>query len=41
MIVDSTVQHKAIAHATDSRLLETARAMLGEEAKVVDVRRNH
>ncbi len=28
MIVDSTVQHKAIAHPTDSRLLETARTKL-------------
>lgn len=25
MIVDSTVQHKAIAHLTDSRLFETAK----------------
>ena len=28
VIVDSTVQHKAIAHPSDSRLLETARAKL-------------
>ena len=32
-IVDSTVQHKAIAHPTDSRLLETARTKLVEAAK--------
>ena len=30
VIVDSTVQHKAIAHPTDSRLLETARTKLVE-----------
>jgi transposase, IS5 family len=30
VIVDSTVQHKAIAHPTDSRLLETARLKLVE-----------
>lgn len=33
VIVDSTVQHKAIAHPTDSRLLETARAKLVQAAK--------
>ena len=33
VIVDSTVQHKAIAHPTDSRLLETARVNLVEAAK--------
>ncbi len=33
VIVDSTVQHKVIAHPTDSRLLETARAKLVEAAK--------
>ena len=33
MIVDSTVQHKAIAHPTDSRLLEVARAKLVEAVK--------
>lgn len=33
MIVDSTVQHKAIAHPTDSRLLETARVKLVQAAK--------
>jgi len=33
VIVDSTVQHKAIAHPTDSRLLETARVKLVEAAK--------
>jgi IS5 family transposase len=33
VIIDSTVQHKAIAHPTDSRLLETARNKLVEAAK--------
>jgi transposase, IS5 family len=33
VIVDSTVQHKAIAHPTDSKLLETARTKLVEVAK--------
>ena len=33
VIVDSTVQHKAIAHPTDSQLLETARTKLVEAAK--------
>ena len=33
VIVDSTVQHKSIAHPTDSRLLETARTKLVEVAK--------
>ena len=33
VIVDSTVQHKAIAHPTDSRLLETARIKLVEAAQ--------
>jgi IS5 family transposase len=33
VIVDSTVQHKAIAHPTDSLLLETARTKLVEAAK--------
>ena len=33
VIVDSTVQHKAIAHPTDSRLLESARAKLVAAAK--------
>jgi IS5 family transposase len=33
VIVDSTVQHKAIAHPTDSRLLETARIKLVAAAK--------
>ncbi|TSE29268.1 Transposase DDE domain protein [Tepidimonas taiwanensis] len=32
-MVDSTVQHKAIAHPTDSRLLEVARAKLVAAAK--------
>ena len=33
VIVDSTVQHKAVAHPTDSRLLEVARTKLVNEAK--------
>ncbi|WP_296293454.1 transposase [Limnohabitans sp.] len=33
IIVDSTVQEKAIAHPTDSKLLETARVKLVEAAK--------
>ena len=33
VIVDSTVQHKAIAHPTDSKLLETARFKVVEAAK--------
>ena len=33
VIVDSTVQQKAIAHPTDSKLLETARGKLVEAAK--------
>jgi IS5 family transposase len=33
VIVDSTVQHKAIAHPTDSRLLEVARTKLVAAAK--------
>jgi transposase, IS5 family len=33
VIVDSTVQHKAISHPTDSKLLETARMKLVEVAK--------
>jgi len=37
VIVDSTVQHKAIAHPTDSRLLETARTKLVEVAKEVGI----
>ena len=37
MIVDSTVQHKAIAHPTDSRLLETARGKLVQAAKDVGI----
>ncbi len=37
VIVDSTVQHKAIAHPTDSRLLETARVKLVEAAKGVGI----
>ncbi len=37
VIVDSTVQHKAIAHPTDSRLLEIARAKLVQAAKDVGI----
>lgn len=37
VVVDSTVQHKAIAHPTDSRLLETARAKLVQAAKEMGV----
>lgn len=33
IIVDSTVQEKALAHPTDSKLLETARLKLVEQAK--------
>jgi transposase, IS5 family len=33
VIIDSTVQHKAMAHPTDSRLLESARVKLVEAAK--------
>ncbi len=33
VIVDSTVQEKAIAHPTDSRLLEVARAKIARLAK--------
>jgi IS5 family transposase len=33
VIVDSTVQEKAVAHPTDSKLLETARAKVVEAAK--------
>jgi transposase, IS5 family len=33
VIVDSTVQEKAIAHPTDSKLLETARSKVVEAAK--------
>jgi len=35
VIVDTTVQEKAIAHPTDSRLLEVARGQLAEMAKKV------
>lgn len=37
VIVDSTVQEKAIAHPTDSRLLEVARIKLVEAAKDADI----
>jgi IS5 family transposase len=33
VVVDSTVQEKAVAHPTDSRLLETARAKLVQAAQ--------
>ncbi|MCP2935905.1 IS5/IS1182 family transposase, partial [Salmonella enterica subsp. enterica serovar Typhimurium] len=33
VIVDSTVQEKAVAHPTDSKLLETARSKVVEAAK--------
>jgi hypothetical protein len=33
VIVDSTVQEKAVAHPTDSKLLEAARAKVVEAAK--------
>lgn len=35
--MDSTVQHKAVALPTDSRLLEAARAKLVEAAKDVGI----
>ena len=38
LVVDSTVQHKAIAHPTDSRLLEVARTKLVAAAKNAGVR---
>lgn len=38
VIVDSTVQEKAIAHPTDSRLLEVARTKLVEAAKDAGIR---
>ena len=37
VIVDSTVQEKAVAHPTDSKLLETARAKVVEEAKAAGI----
>ena len=37
VIVDSTVQEKAIAHPTDSRLLETARIKLVDAAKAAGI----
>ncbi len=37
LIVDSTVQEKAIAHPTDSQLLETARTKLVEAAKTTGI----
>lgn len=40
VVVDSTVQEKAIAHPTDSRLLEKARISLVKRAKSVSIRFN-
>jgi IS5 family transposase len=37
VIVDSTVQEKAVAHPTDSKLLETARAKVVQEAKAAGI----
>ena len=37
VVVDTTVQPKAIAHPTDSRLLEVARAKLVQAAKAADI----
>ena len=37
VVVDSTVQEKAVAHPTDSKLLETARAKLVEAAQGVGI----
>ena len=37
VIVDSTVQEKAVAHPTDSKLLETARAKLVDAAQAVGI----
>jgi len=37
MIVDSTVQEKAVAHPTDSKLLETARTKVVQEAKAAGI----
>ena len=37
VIVDSTVQEKAIAHPTDSKLLETARSKVVEAAKAAGI----
>lgn len=37
VIVDSTVQEKAVAHPTDSKLLETARSKVVELAKANDI----
>ena len=37
MIVESTVQHKAIAHPNDSRLLEATRVKLVEAAQQVGI----
>lgn len=38
VVVDSTVQEKAIAHPTDSRLLETARTKLVQAAKDLGIK---
>ena len=37
VVVDSTVQEKAVAHPTDSKLLETARAKLVQAAQAVGI----
>lgn len=37
VIVDSTVQEKAVAHPTDSKLLETARTKVVQEAKAAGI----
>ncbi len=37
VIVDSTVQEKAVTHPTDSKLLETARAKVVQEAKAAGI----
>ena len=37
VVVDTTVQPKAVAHPTDSRLLQTARTKLVEAAKAVGI----
>lgn len=43
VIVDSTVQKKAVAHPTDSKLLETARAKVVEAAKAngIELKQTH
>lgn len=41
VIVETTVQEKAIAHPTDSRLLEVARGQLVELAKALGLAPKH